>query len=147
MSTKLLVPIDLSQSKAIDVVFPEAIDLAHSRDARLHLLTVVPDSNVGMWPSLPRGFMDDAKDEAAAQLKQTGAEYLPDDVDWEAEAVIGPVPRSIVEKASQIRANMIVIASHDPKIVDIVLGSVADRVVRRAHCSVLVVRDASRELM
>ena len=35
---------------------------------------------------------------------------------------------------------MIVIASHDPGLVDYLLGSVAARVVRHAHCSVLVTR-------
>ena len=37
---------------------------------------------------------------------------------------------------------MIVIASHDPGLADYLLGSTAGRVVRHAHCSVLVVRNA-----
>ena len=35
---------------------------------------------------------------------------------------------------------MIVMASHDPVLSDYLLGSVAARVVRHAHCSVLVAR-------
>ena len=38
-------------------------------------------------------------------------------------------------------AAMIVIASHDPGLADYLLGSVAARVVRHAHCSVLVTRN------
>ena len=38
-------------------------------------------------------------------------------------------------------ADVIVIASHDPGLADYLLGSVAARVVRHAHCSVLVVRN------
>ena len=36
---------------------------------------------------------------------------------------------------------MIVIASHNSGMADYLLGSVADRIVRHAHCSVLVTRE------
>lgn len=141
MTEKLLVPIDLSQEAAMDLVFRAANEMARSHEAEMHLLTVVPDTNVGMWPSLPRGFMDDARDEAQAKLETLGEAHVGPDVTWRAEAVIGPIPQTIVKQAERIEADLIVMASHDPKIVDIVLGSVADRVIRRAHCSVLVVRE------
>ena len=62
----------------------------------------------------------------------------------DAEIVVrrGHAARDILSFASERKADMIVMASHDPGIVDYFLGSVAGHVVRHAHCSVLVVRPA-----
>jgi universal stress protein F len=46
----------------------------------------------------------------------------------------------ILQAATDIDADMIVISSHDPGVADYFIGSVAARVVLHAHCSVLVVR-------
>ena len=54
--------------------------------------------------------------------------------------VTGHAARTILDYAEQMKADCIVIASHDPGIQDYFLGSTAARVVRHAHCSVHVVR-------
>jgi len=144
MSETLLVPIDLEQEAALDLVMPAAVDMAKTQNAKLHFLAVVPDVNAGMFPYVPEGFMDKAKTEAASKLEAIAKDRLPQDIDWDSEARIGPVARTIVKTAGQLHAGLIVMASHDPKAVDLLLGSTADQVVRRAHCSVLVVRDPSR---
>jgi len=47
---------------------------------------------------------------------------------------------AILDYASEIGADLIVLNAHDPGTADYFLGSVASRVVRRAPCSVHVVR-------
>lgn len=141
MTKVVLVPIDLEQPACLDIIFPAAIDAARHRKASLRLLTVLPKLPVGMFPYVPRGAMDDAKTNAQQHLDELAKQRVPDDVDWEAVADVGTVPQTIVAQAQHSHADLIVVASHDPKTVDLFLGSVADRVVRRAHCSVLVVRE------
>ena len=53
----------------------------------------------------------------------------------------GAPASTILDVAGELSVDMIVIGSHDPGLADYFLGSVAARVVRHAHCSVLVVRD------
>lgn len=54
----------------------------------------------------------------------------------------GPVARSIVEEAESWKADLIVLGSHGYGFWKRAwLGSVTDRVMSHAHCSVLVVRD------
>lgn len=97
-----------------------------------------------MYPYVPHSTMDDARRQAQTRIEEIGSARIPEDVSWEAEATIGPAAQSIVLDAEDAGASMIVMASHDPTALDIFLGSVADRVLRRAHCSVLVLRERGK---
>lgn len=145
MKDILLLPIDLSQDAALELVLPAAIDMANPQNAELHLLTVVPDINVGMFPYVPREHMDEARTQAEKQLNAIADDRLPNHITWHATAMIGPVTHTIIDEAKRLGADLIVMASHDPTVVDLLLGSTADQVVRRAHCSVLVVRDRAHQ--
>ena len=56
------------------------------------------------------------------------------------EVVSGHPARAILDFAQSSECDCIIIASHDPGLEDYFLGSTAARVVRHAHCSVLVLR-------
>ena len=49
---------------------------------------------------------------------------------------------AIAELASDVSADLVIIGSHRPGVEDYFLGSTASRVVRRAPCSVMVLRDS-----
>lgn len=141
MANKLLVPIDLNQEATLDQVFPVAIELAAARGASVDLLTVVPNLDTGIFPYVSQELLQKTVDEAGKRLGEVGEERLGDSgLSWRGDALIGPVARTIVDTAEERGADMIVMASHDPGMMDLLLGSVADQVVRRAHCSVLIVR-------
>lgn len=59
-----------------------------------------------------------------------------------AEGVVadGGAGRTITSWAQDKNADLIIVASHRPKVSDILLGSTAGWVVRHAHCAVHVVR-------
>lgn len=141
MTRRILVPIDLSHDATFDLIFPATTSLARQHDATLHLLSVVPDE-IAAWPYVPRGFIDDTRTQAETQLAEIASMEYPDDVKWESEAVIGPVASTIVSRTIDVSAGLIAIASHNPKAIDVLLGGTADRVLRRAPCSVLVLRTA-----
>ncbi|MCH7935649.1 MAG: aminotransferase class III-fold pyridoxal phosphate-dependent enzyme [Proteobacteria bacterium] len=54
---------------------------------------------------------------------------------------VGNVYEEILKLAGEISCDLIVMASHQPKLEDYLLGPNAARVVRHATCSVLVVRE------
>lgn len=141
MKRTILVPIDPSHDASFDLIFPAVSALATTQDATLHLLTVVPDQ-MAAWPYIPRNFVDDARKQAEDQVAEIARTMLLERVEWHSEATIGPVAQTIVRRAHDLDAGLIAIASHDPTAIDILLGGVADRVLRRAHCSVLVLRAA-----
>jgi universal stress protein F len=75
-----------------------------------------------------------------AKLNEIAARH---DLTETAEVVVreGHPSTEILQFATEIGADMIVIDSHDLGLAGYFLGSVAARVVRHAHCSVLVARN------
>lgn len=141
MAKTILVPIDLNHDKTFERVFAAVREQADKAGgARIRLVTVVPNFSAGMFPYVSHEMIDETRAEAENRLQALGRQWLGDDIEWTAEVHVGAVARSIVDSASERNADLIVMASHDPASIDLLLGSVADQVVRRAHCSVLIVR-------
>ncbi len=139
MIKTILVPIDVAAEESAGAALSLARDLADKYGGRIVLLNVVEEVPGYVISQLPTGFHQKALEEAAALLKKIAVKNgLADS----AETIIreGHPSTQILEHAGEIGADMIVIASHDPGIADYFLGSVAARVVRHAHCSVLVAR-------
>ena len=131
------VPVDSvnSHSKAVAM----AVDIAKANGARIVLLHVEETMPGYISAHLPDDFAKKAMKTTMADLKPTAKKH---DIDKEYEIVVrsGNPAAEILEFAGEAGINMIVMASHDPGIADYLLGSVAARVVRHAHCSALVVR-------
>ncbi|MES1949412.1 hypothetical protein S4A8_01085 [Salinisphaera sp. S4-8] len=139
MKKRVLVPIDLSHEANFDLIFSATTTLARRHDATLHVLTVVP-TEISVWPYVPQSFAGEAQKLAESQLEELARLEYADDIRWTSEAVIGPIAATIVQRAEDVRAGLIAIASHDPRMRDLLLGGTADRVLRRTRCSVLVLR-------
>ncbi|WP_256301357.1 universal stress protein [Haloarchaeobius salinus] len=81
---------------------------------------------------------EQAAEELLARAQEIADEY---DAELETEVVVGRPARSINEYADENDIDQILIGSHGRTGVSrILLGSVAEAVVRRAHCPVTVVR-------
>jgi len=134
--TRILVPTDFSRPSEQALAY--ARSLAQRFGASLHLLHVVNR------PLLAEGleaeaFIDESSDmvEVAQQRLRKQA---PDAAS--ANVVFGYAAKSIVQHASQLGVDLIVMGSHGRTgIAHILLGSVAEAVVRTAPCPVLTVRD------
>ena len=139
MIRKILVPIDVSADDPGKEAIALAKELAAGHYAKIALLTVRETVPGYVMSELPSGFEEKIMADIAAKLKEIAAKNeIPDS----AERLIrhGHPAQQILDTAKEIDADMIVIASHDPGVADYFIGSVAARVVRHAHCSVLVVR-------
>ena len=140
MTKNILVPIDISADTGSTAAIAMAQDLAELNDGKLTLLNVVQLYTGYTSTYLPEDFYEKARAEAMDRLKQVAATHGLAET---TECIVreGIPANEILDHAKDIKADIIVIASHDPGLADYFLGSVAARVVRHAHCSVLVVRE------
>jgi nucleotide-binding universal stress UspA family protein len=139
---RFLVPVDFSEyaNQALEY----AISLASKLDARLTLLHVIqslPLGGVDMGVTLPYTYMHDLEAEITsgmeAYLEQVTAAGLEGEI-----AVVHGVPfQEIIETAKTQQVDLIVMGTHGRTgLQHVLLGSVAEKVVRLAPCPVLVVR-------
>ena len=135
----ILVPIDISNPEPDGAALGLARGLAETEGGKLVLLSVIEQVPGYVAAHIPPDFRDKVRSETVARLEEIAGQHGLADT---TEVVVrdGHPSAEILDYADGIGADMIVIASHDPGPVDYLLGSVAARVARHAHCSVLIVR-------
>lgn len=143
MFHNVLLTIDLGQESSWKKALPTALELAGcSPKGTLHVLTVVPDvgmSIVGQF--FPKNFEDDIAAKVMEALHAWVKTHVPDGVRVRHIVGEGTVYEVILDVATKVAADVIVLAAHRPELKDYLLGPNAARVVRHAACSVMVVRD------
>ncbi|MFQ5760601.1 MAG: universal stress protein [Acidiferrobacterales bacterium] len=142
MFKKILVPIDLTEPAFADKSMGIAVEQARQHQADLHVMTVLPGFGMPIIASyFPDDAMDKARKETEKQLHDYVAAKVPDDVTVTSTVGEGSPYEQIVKQAKKIKADLIVIRSHDKRpLEEILLGSCAQKVVEHAPCSVMVVR-------
>ena len=140
---QILAPTDFSEfsKQAIDY----ALALAHTFDAKLLLLHVIemPAYPVEGFvpPSIGTTLLEDLERQASLELAQVRPETPDAKVEVIRQVVVGTPYRTIVEVAEAKNADLIVMATHGRTgLSHLVMGSVAERVVRMAPCPVLTLR-------
>src|SRR5208337_1041844 len=132
---KILCPVDFDQNSLLALRL--AAELALERKATLHLLHVV-EMPPGPEVALPFGKMEAA---ARSRLEKIAHQELDDKASDQGEVMMGDPGVEVLQLAKRLRANLIVMATHGRKgLRRLVLGSVAERVVREAPCPVLTVK-------
>jgi nucleotide-binding universal stress UspA family protein len=142
MYRNILVPVDLSDKHSWRKALPTAASLCETFEARLHLMTVVPDFGLPMVGQFfPEGYEAKLRQQAARQLKEFAAEQVPGAIESRRIVAEGKVYQEILKAADAIKADLIVMGSHRPELADYLLGPNAGKVMRHARCSVMVVRE------
>jgi nucleotide-binding universal stress UspA family protein len=142
MVKRLLVPIDGSDPA------DEALEFALEEypDADITLLSVIDPTDVGYGsieaaPSTFEHLQENAEERTQNVLDEASARAADHGVEVTTETVIGMPSRAIVEWAENNDMDGIVIGSHGRKgVTRVLLGSVAESVVRRSPVPVTVVR-------
>jgi nucleotide-binding universal stress UspA family protein len=145
MPKKILVPLDGSVSS--EAVLPHVAALAECTGAKIVLLRVLP-TKVGetlLVNSVPSGIPPtshrDERVEAERYLGRIAYEYLTNTLDTRLEVCGGPTAETILDYASGNGADLIAMTTHGRGgMAHLVMGSVAERVVRESHLPVLLVR-------
>jgi nucleotide-binding universal stress UspA family protein len=147
--SRILVPVDFSA--ATQKALQYATAFAAQFEAKLVLLhviepTVVPD-NFGIIPPA----YDELNEELAQAARQhlsSLAESLRNVGNVEQQFRLGRPAWEITRFAEQTKADLIILATHGRTgLKHVLLGSVAELVVRHAPCPVLVVRDVEHDFV
>jgi nucleotide-binding universal stress UspA family protein len=144
--TRVLVPTDFSA--ASKEAFAYARALAERFDASLHLVHAFEDPfataafAAEMYAPLPANL----RDTMLRDIEQRLALQFPADdrarFKGTTEIVTGPTAKAIVEYSHSLGSDLIVMGTHGRGgMAHLLLGSVAERVVRTAACPVLTVRE------
>ena len=138
---KILVPIDISRQGGNDSTLNIAQTLAKAMGAEIVLLNVLEQIPNYVSVQLPEGLREEQVHEARSVIEKLAEQYEC------SSSVIreGQPATEILEYASENKVDLIVLQSHDPNIATYLIGSVASRVVRHAHCSVHVVRQPNTD--
>lgn len=135
-------PIDFSSESAHAI--RSGLAIAGTPD-KLHVVHVISPSD----PVTPDALLNLVNDESRADIAKTNIHKLCSEhkADGAIAAVLtGDPGMQIAEYAKQVRASLIVIPSHGYHGVKrLLVGSVAERVIRYADCSVLVLRRTDAE--
>ena len=143
---RILVPVDFSAHSEKAIRY--ATTLANKFGARLSLLHVIEDPFVtGAWqaevfvPHIPE-LLNDLISAAETQMAEHKKQLAAHGFLIETLVITGRPASAIVEEASAGRFDLIVMGTHGRTgLSHALLGSVAERVVQKAPCAVLTVRD------
>ena len=137
---RILVPIDFSEHS--EKAFQKAVEFGRAFGAELILVHIVEQIIYpGDWMYLPVSTSDlaaERREVVAAKLKALSA-----GTDVRATEIVrlGRAWQEIVEIAKERRADLVILATHGyTGLRHVLLGSVAEKVVRHAPCLVLTVR-------
>jgi nucleotide-binding universal stress UspA family protein len=143
---RILAPTDFSELSKQGL--KSALELAEAFGAKLLLLYVVespPYPMEGIVPShLGATLLDDLERQATNDLAQMLSETQASKIDV-ARRVVGGIPyRKIVDVAEEEKIDLIVMTTHGRTgLSHLVMGSVAEKIVRTAPCPVLTIRPTS----
>ncbi len=144
--SRILVPLDFSAYS--DTALRYATTLASRLGASLDLLNVVESPvPLGSWtgeiyvPNMPE-LHENLVAEAQDRLDACRGTALAESVPASATVRIGHPAATIVEYANEQRSDLIVLGTHGRTgLAHLLMGSVAEKVLRLAPCPVLTVRD------
>lgn len=147
--SRILVPVDFSAHS--DEALRYAASLARHVGASLELLHVVEDPFMsGAWssevyvPSVPE-LLDNLVADARRRLADLKNRSVPEGVPAAIAVVRGRPAQATIDRAKDGHFDLIVMGTHGRTgFAHLILGSVAETVVRRAPCPVLTVRQAQR---
>ncbi len=143
---KILCPIDHSDCSKEALKY--AVSFAMKDNAKLYLLHIVDIRSFNeSIDAISKQMLDE---ETLNQLKSKLLDCIPgeirQDMDVEAHVVQGIPFTEIISYAKANDIDMIVIGTHGRTgIVHMMMGSVSEKVVRKAHCPVLAVRKSGHK--
>ena len=140
---KILCPVQFDDSE--QVALDLASHLAKDMDATVYLLHVVPILPIDAPDTVPVN--THAEDDARLRLQALAAERL---AGLKSEVVAriarpGEAAGAVLQVARELDTDLIVLKTHGRSgLAHFVMGSVAEQVVRRAHCAVLTLTSTAK---
>jgi nucleotide-binding universal stress UspA family protein len=146
---QILVPIDFSDCSRKALQY--AIPLAKEHKAAITLAYIIPniDAGFGEYGAFDAAAITkEMRDNADRELARFVVDEVRGVVAADTIVRVGSPSAEIVNLAKSMLADIIVISTHGRGgLKHVLLGSVAERVVRHAPCPVLVVREHERDIV
>ena len=142
MFNTVLLTLDLNDRKSWEKVLPQAIELVRPSGGMLHVMSVVPDMGTPLVDGFfPPNYEELAVAAASKALNSLVEDNVPDDIRVKQHLAFGKIHRKVLSVIEQTACDLVVMASDRPdRLREFLVGSNADRIVRRSPVSVLVVR-------
>ncbi len=150
MYQKILAAVDVQHISSWSMVLPAAVhEMRASQGSKLYVMSVVPDIFAGVdWRYTIRGETGGSQElnqgamlqQAEARLREIVDDNVPRDIPVELIVEHGSPYQAVVDMASELEIDLIVVAAHRPSLKDYLIGPTSARIVRHADCSVQVVR-------
>jgi len=142
--TSILVPTDLSSESKRALHY--ALSFAKEFGASVTLLHVVHAKCTALGRASDLALEDELRRGGASQLNALAHRFLGDEVPCDLLVRIGNPAAEIVSVARGLKSDLIVISTHGRTgLKHLLLGSVAETVLRHAPCPVLIVRSRQPE--
>ncbi|MEX0759117.1 MAG: universal stress protein [Tistlia sp.] len=146
MFESIIVPVDVAHPSSWRFALPQAVALATPGRTRIAVMTVVRDLSA-MFEGVHFAFQLEQLAQDAGRRLARLVESAPLAADGSAPAIeqevrFGSIGHEILACAEERQADLIVMESHRPEMLDYVIGPNAAHVVQNARCSVFVLRRA-----
>ena len=140
MFKSILVPIDLADTDLAKGAIATAATLSQTWNGMVRLLNVLPMTPVMLAEYVPADFDAQQRDTSAEALQIVAQESGIEPSRISTVVRQGGIYHEILEEATAMKSDLIVMTSHWPAMRTYFLGSNAGHVARYAKCSVRVVR-------
>lgn len=138
----ILVPLDYSEHSAR--ALETAVEMARGLGAVIHLVHAfeVPVPIVTPYEvAIPENYVEPVREEATRRLEEARDKVAAQGIEVTAHLTESPAATAIVRIAEEVGADLIVMGTRgNTGLKHLLLGSVAERTLRLAPCSVLTVK-------
>jgi nucleotide-binding universal stress UspA family protein len=140
MYRKILIPIDMAETVLSEPAIGFAARLVGITNGSVRLIHVFPELPSVLQELLAPHAIASQEEAAEKKLEDLAAHSLIPAGHFSHTLRTGSVYAEILAEAEDWGADLIVVGSHSPTMSTYLLGSNAQKIVRHANCSVLVVR-------
>jgi len=139
---KILLPIDVNDKDSWEKTLPACESmLKDNPEAELYILSVIPNFGMSMMEEyFPVGWKKEVSNKTKAELEKIVSKNLQSDLNPQLIVGRGVVYQVLLEQASKLEIDLIVIAASHPSRKDYLLGPNVAKVARHAEVSVLICR-------
>lgn len=140
---KILVPTDFNEKS--DDVLKSAIGLAKNYDAELIIVHIIStdiyiSSFYASAVNMPN-LLNEVAQEAQAHMENFIKDFDLEGIKHSVSVVEGNITSVILEKSEQEDIDLIIMGSHGRTGIErFILGSNSEKVIRNAHCNVLIIK-------
>ncbi|NTV98740.1 MAG: universal stress protein [Chlorobiaceae bacterium] len=143
----ILCPVDFSDASRNAVRY--AREFARNMHASVYLLNIVEPRPMAVDITLNYVPVEEELEKAASDdLREILGEFAAEGIKAECGVEIGSPSDVILDAIDRLDANLVIMGSHGKKgLSRLIMGSVAETVVRKANCPVLTVKAEEREFI